>query len=625
MYKKLLSLMMTVAMVLSMLPCTALADITSVWDGTIDKAWYDNNPSADVYIINTAAELAGLAALVNQGENYNFWGKTIKLGVDIDLNDISWTPIGTEYPRYFAGEFDGNGHTISNLTIYGTKYSGLFGQVGRGAQGDNNLRKGAYIHDFTIHNATLTSLSGTSGVVVGNAYHDNVFENITVENATLTGSGTIGGIIGSPSSSQFKNILAKNITINRNGGGQVGGMFGVVNATLYPHESGYSRLNYYTNGYCLPGTLIMDGDTNDMNNPVVNSYFENCDGENIIINVQYLSGSNDIIGGFTSYNLANYGGAILCEDCNLSGLQINISAVPNKDTIVGGFIGLRAGHTDYTYTNSNNQSVSLGGFNNCSVTGSINGNTGYYGGFVAQSKVYNGNNPGVNEHNHRNATADVDITASENATVGGFAGMVDTSGNSPSQNFVNCTANGTITLGNNVPASSGFIGSSNTGTNAGITLTDCQAEALKNLDALWNEAKSNDSTLDEIQWKQDAVSRMMYGSDTLTSSSLCYTIIFDTDGGTPIAPITQAYGTPVVRPADPTKAGFTFAGWDKEIPTVMPAEKTTITAKWISGSAVDALPSTGDTARPVFWASCMLLSMAALVVLLLENKKKLER
>ena len=59
-----------------------------------------------------------------------------------------------------------------------------------------------------------------------------------------------------------------------------------------------------------------------------------------------------------------------------------------------------------------------------------------------------------------------------------------------------------------------------------------------------------------------------------------YTITFDTNGGSEIAPITQDYGTQIAAPANPTRKGYTFKGWDKEIPETMPAENITITARW---------------------------------------------
>lgn len=59
-----------------------------------------------------------------------------------------------------------------------------------------------------------------------------------------------------------------------------------------------------------------------------------------------------------------------------------------------------------------------------------------------------------------------------------------------------------------------------------------------------------------------------------------YTIAFDTAGGSEIASITQDYGTAITSPADPTREGYTFIGWDMEIPATMPAENITLKAKW---------------------------------------------
>ena len=79
-----------------------------------------------------------------------------------------------------------------------------------------------------------------------------------------------------------------------------------------------------------------------------------------------------------------------------------------------------------------------------------------------------------------------------------------------------------------------------------------------------------------------------YASDKVTDNitlyakwaANTYTITFDTNGGSEIAPITQDYGTAITAPANPTREGYTFIGWDTEIPTTMPAENITLKARW---------------------------------------------
>ena len=79
-----------------------------------------------------------------------------------------------------------------------------------------------------------------------------------------------------------------------------------------------------------------------------------------------------------------------------------------------------------------------------------------------------------------------------------------------------------------------------------------------------------------------------YANEVLTLypvwSPNSYTITFDTDGGSEISPIIQDYGSEITAPANPSKTGYTFVGWDKKIPTAMPAENITIKAQWKANS-----------------------------------------
>ena len=107
----------------------------------------------------------------------------------------------------------------------------------------------------------------------------------------------------------------------------------------------------------------------------------------------------------------------------------------------------------------------------------------------------------------------------------------------------------------------------------------------------WYTSKTGGEKVTASTKVQITADQTLYAHWTVKS----YTITFNTNGGSEIAPITQDYGTAITAPADPTRTGYTFTGWNKTIPTTMPAEDLTITAQWTANTYTVTFTVNGGT------------------------------
>ena len=190
---------------------------TSTWDCTIASWTQGTGTLSNPYLIESAQNLAYLAEMVNGGVD-QYTGKWFKLTVDINLNNRDWIPIGdnnTTSAR-FAGNFDGDNHSITNLKISSSTlmYGGLFGYVINSGT-FRNINIGGTISSYAAgsycggivgysdasktfsncHNSASVSAKSYSGGLVGSAG-----SNVTVTNCsnagTIASSCYSGGLIG---------------------------------------------------------------------------------------------------------------------------------------------------------------------------------------------------------------------------------------------------------------------------------------------------------------------------------------------------------------------------------------------------------------------------------------------
>lgn len=244
MKKRIVSAVMALILCLTLLPTAALA-ADGAWDGSIATAFAGGTGTeSDPYQIANGAELAYLASSVNSGETYT--GKNFVLTANIDLNGLPWTPIGNSFSdallegsnyRIFAGNFDGNGYTISNVSI-GSETAPLeadvFGLFGATAGKISNLN----LDTVSIHGiakiASIGAVIGFAGGLVG--YSGGYIENCHVTGLTMDMSAPsnvyaaaycVGGLVGVLDETQPINECSVSGSITEKAGkGSIGGLIG---------------------------------------------------------------------------------------------------------------------------------------------------------------------------------------------------------------------------------------------------------------------------------------------------------------------------------------------------------------------------------------------------------------
>lgn len=186
-----------------------------------DKGYTDDGQGN--YTVTSAEGLKNIAKLVN--EEWKL-GINITLTADIDLKGIDWTPIGKDDNKAYTGTFDGNGKTITGLTVTGSdQYAGLFGYIGSGGTVKNVVLEGVQIESDN----DMSDIGGVAGQSYGNIENCSVSGSVSGTNSIaggVVGYQLVGSITGCSSSATVKGVAyAGGIAGYTNGGASLTGCY----------------------------------------------------------------------------------------------------------------------------------------------------------------------------------------------------------------------------------------------------------------------------------------------------------------------------------------------------------------------------------------------------------------
>lgn len=383
-------------------------DTDTDWDGTVpaipadtkvatvnDAGITGNGTAESPFLIKTAKDFVYFWTAAYNGKissSTQYW----RLDADIDLANHSWATY-IEKNGTFKGKFDGNYHTISNMTLAPSKANlnyGLFCQV-EGQAADYR----AEVKNLTIDHATIApgvALAGNTsvGFVVGktNKYADIV--NVKVTNSTIT--------------------YAQNI----NGNQYVGGVIGQTNTDTKVQDCKVTTLGITAKGTTT--NAYFGGLIGHINNQTT---VTNCSTSGVSVTYDLIANASRISGliGYSQSTTASTQSII--KKCSVSGTNIQLKAGINNGSFIGALLGQGGKSTvlgDGTDTNKNTVSspvINIGG--DIKAVSYIGGAIGDFVGasdFTSEVKKLTVTSPSITTNNYTVA----------NSLIGGVFGRINT-------------------------------------------------------------------------------------------------------------------------------------------------------------------------------------------------------
>ena len=479
------------------------------YENNYETSWYVGHESDTVYTLTTPEQFAGFAYLVNNGNNFS--GKTIKLNNDIDLlgtvhneSGVFWTPIGT-YDNYFAGTFDGQEHTISNMTVNATvDNSGLFGCVSgatirnvildsscsvtstaNNVGGIAGVTYNETLIENVVNNGNVSGTSNYVGGIVGYAYDGAAIKNASNTGGNVSGYEYVGGIVGAAQGGSIENVINSGTISGTN---NIGGIVGFANDHLIKNavNTGIIRGNDCVGGIC--GQVIIGVLIENANNDGIVTVTGNSVG-GIIGYIYYITKYAELLNCNNSATITgnrNGGGLVGAMIASMSINNSHNTGNINAEENSGGIVGIVDGGSSFVanIVNSYNTGAITGGSNNGGIIG-YNGNaTTILSSYNTGAIIGESNNGGIIGNNSNDNSYPLTIVNSYNAGVitgesnsGGIVGR-----NAHETNIVNSYNAGAI------------IGEGNNGSIFGNNISTATVESVYYLEGISEIGNSNEGS-----------------------------------------------------------------------------------------------------------------------------------